>query len=208
MIYIKKTTEIQEVYVPKNGEYEGKKTYKEGFEEGIEYQKSKLSSLTVTTNGIYTNEDGYNEVNVEVEGGSEVKLGTYEGDFTPNEGNTMVINASEVGADGLSTITLDGTKYGQEEYEKGVQNQKELLDNITITKNGTYIREDGYNQVIVDIPDNGSYDKGYIQGYGEGKEYGINVGIEEQKAKLESITITENGTYQREDGYNEVVVNV
>lgn len=45
-------------------------------------------------------------------------------------------------------------------------------------------------------------------GYINGKEDGRNVGIEEQKAKLEPITITENGTYSREDGYSEVVVSV
>ena len=113
-------------------------------------------------------------------------------------------------------------------YESGKKDQKELLETITIKENGTYEKEDGYNQVIVDIPDDGSYDEGYNQGqtdgfnkgYGQGKkegysegynickEDGYEGGIREQNSKLEPITITENGTYQREDGYNEVVVSV
>ena len=49
---------------------------------------------------------------------------------------------------------------------------------------------------------------GYERGYGVGREEGFDAGIEDQKAKLETITITENGTYNREDGYNEVIVEV
>lgn len=39
-------------------------------------------------------------------------------------------------------------------------------------------------------------------------ETGFESGVAAQKAKLTNITITNNGTYTREDGYNEVVVNV
>ena len=49
---------------------------------------------------------------------------------------------------------------------------------------------------------------GYESGYSVGREEGFDAGIEDQKAKLETITITENGTYNREDGYNEVIVEV
>ena len=57
--------------------------------------------------------------------------------------------------------------------------------------------EEGYTQGKTD-----GYTEGKTDGYAEGKE----VGIDEQKAKLESITINENGTYTREDGYNKIVV--
>ena len=43
---------------------------------------------------------------------------------------------------------------------------------------------------------NGGYDEGY------------NDGVEEQKSKLDSIEITENGIYTKEDGYSTVTVNV
>ena len=63
--------------------------------------------------------------------------------------------------------------------------------------------------INVNVPDlNGSYDEGYAEGerigYGQGKTDGVN----EQKSKLESINITENGTYSKEDGYNHIEVNV
>ena len=48
------------------------------------------------------------------------------------------------------------------------------------------------------------FNNGVEAGYNQGKIDGIN----EQKSKLESINITENGTYSREDGYNHIEVNV
>lgn len=71
---------------------------------------------------------------------------------------------------------------------------------ITITENGVY--EGLYDKVNVEVEqsDGGSYEDGFTDGVTEGQE--------RQKALLEPITITENGTYSREDGYNEVVVEV
>lgn len=48
------------------------------------------------------------------------------------------------------------------------------------------------------------YNNGVEAGYNQGKTDGVN----EQKSKLESINITENGTYTKEDGYNHIEVNV
>jgi hypothetical protein len=59
--------------------------------------------------------------------------------------------------------------------------------------------EEGYSQGKTD-----GFNEGKAEGYTEGKE----VGISEQKAKLEGITITENGTYNREDGYNHIEVEL
>ena len=82
-------------------------------------------------------------------------------------------------------------------------NTGELLE---VVKDGSYTYTEGqvkygegelYKTINVNVPDlNGSYD--------EGKTDGIN----EQKSKLESINITENGTYNREDGYNKIIVKV
>lgn len=44
----------------------------------------------------------------------------------------------------------------------------------------------------------------YNEGYGQGKTDGAN----EQKSKLVSISITENGVYSKEDGYNHIEVNI
>ena len=71
----------------------------------------------------------------------------------------------------------------------------------------TYVEENvkkypyGFKSVEVNVPDlNGSYDEGYTQGKIDG--------VNEQKSKLESISITENGVYSKEDGYNHIEVNV
>ena len=83
--------------------------------------------------------------------------------------------------------------------------------NITITQNGqTEIVPDtdytGLSKVSVNtaIDTQSYYDNGYSQGKIDGKEDGIN----EQKRKLTDITITENGSYSREDGYGSITVNV
>lgn len=101
-------------------------------------------------------------------------------------------------AEGKAEGLAEGKAIG---IAEGKQIQKDLLETITITENGTYNKEDGYNQVVVDVPDtNGDYQTGYNEGYEAGEI--------EQKSKLTNITISENGTYTREDGYNTVVVNV
>lgn len=62
MIYLKNSTEKQECFIPKNGAYVGKKTYKDG----VEYQKSLIEPITITDNGVYENENGFNPVNVNI----------------------------------------------------------------------------------------------------------------------------------------------
>ena len=87
-------------------------------------------------------------------------------------------------------------------YNRGIADQKAKLESITIVRNGTYTNDDGYNNILVDVPTNntGDYDDGYSDGYTNG--------IADQKAKLEGITITENGTYTKDDGYDKVIVDV
>ena len=82
-------------------------------------------------------------------------------------------------------------------------NTGELLEVVkdggyTFTENlPIYGEGELYKTINVNVPDlNGSYD--------EGKTDGVN----EQKSKLETINITENGTYDREDGYSHIEVNV
>ena len=94
-------------------------------------------------------------------------------------------------------------------FEDGKKQQKDKLSNLNVTENGQYEREDGWDVVTVNVPDlNGSYDEGYAEGERVGYNQGKTDGIDEQKSKLESINITENGTYTKEDGYNHIEVNV
>ena len=132
---------------------------------------------------------------------------------TPSMGDRNVdgyiIVEEDEGYDGLSRVVIDpqtlyneGIEAGYDQGKTdGVNEQKGKLASINITENGTYTKEDGYNQIEVNVPDlNGSYDEGYSQGKTDGTN--------EQKSKLEAISITENGVYSKEDGYNHIEVNV
>lgn len=112
---------------------------------------------------------------------------------------------SEGYAEGESDGYNGGYSEGMSEgYAEGVEDQKEKLDSISITTNGTYEREDGYNHIIVEVPDlNGSYDEGYSDGYLVGEDEGYSKGVDEardivgeeiaQTARV--LDITENGYY-------------
>ena len=71
----------------------------------------------------------------------------------------------------------------------------------TFVEENVNIYPNGFKRVEVNVPDlNGSYNEGYAQGKTDG--------VNEQKSKLESISITQNGVYSKEDGYNHIEVNV
>lgn len=73
------------------------------------------------------------------------------------------------------------------------------LESITITENGEYFPNegiDGYNEVIVDVPNNGgTFEEAYEQGKAD------------QKALMTTGVFNSVGTYTREDGWNEVIIN-
>ena len=146
--------------------------YQSGFTDGVEFQKRKLEITAVTENGRYIREDGYSEVEVNVQqtGHTEEEL-----EEAYNSG-----------------------------YTSGETHQKALLSAITIIQNGSYERENGYGAVTVNVEQTGHTDEELTQAYQNGKT----VGVSEQKSKLSAITITQNGDYNREDGYSAVTVNV
>lgn len=123
--------------------------------------------------------------------------GTYTIDYDPTIYTGLGIVTVDVNIDVNSFYNSGyGDGYSQGKVD-GETEQKSKLEAINITENGTYSREDGYNEITVEVPDlNGSYEEGYEDGETE------------QKSKLTNITITENGTYNREDGYNHIEVNV
>lgn len=124
-----------------------------------------------------------------------------------NEVETTILPSS--GYNGMSSLQIDAQPVYDNGYNEGEIAQKAKLTGITITENGTYTREDGYNEITVDVPDlNGDYNEGYDAGKVEGYNSGYTAGETEQKSKLTNITISENGTYSREDGYNEVIVDI
>ena len=235
-------------------------------------------STTITSNGDYNfipDGLGFDNVHIVVDVQPEVSL--EERSISINE-NGQVIVTTTPGFTGMSKVNINvavpqegGYKEGYDEgyskghqegvtegYADGVATQKSKLQDITITRNGTYDREDGYKHIVVDVPasaeaegytininENGTFtytpqegvvwnsvtvnanvpteggyqegynagyaaghEAGYTEGYTAGKADGKVEGIAEQKAKLASIDITANGTYEKEDGYNRVVVNV
>lgn len=92
----------------------------------------------------------------------------------------------------------------QSGFTDGVEFQKRKLEITAVTENGRYIREDGYSEVVVDVPQTGHTDEelegAYNSGYTSGETH--------QKALLSTVTLTQNGSYERADGYSAVTVNV
>lgn len=105
-------------------------------------------------------------------------------------------------------VNIDTESFYQEGFSKGKtegiaqgkEEQKSLIQPITITENGEYTNENGFSPINVNLDLESIYDNGYNEGIEQGKE--------EQKSLLTSINITENGNYTNENGYNEVIVNV
>ena len=57
----------------------------------------------------------------------------------------------DAGYDGMTKVDVDATEYGTSKYNDGVLAQKAKLTEINITENGTYTKEDGYSNVVVDV---------------------------------------------------------
>lgn len=57
----------------------------------------------------------------------------------------------DAGYDGMTKVDVDATEYGTSNYNDGVLAQKAKLTEINITENGTYSKEDGYSNVVVDV---------------------------------------------------------
>ena len=93
-------------------------------------------------------------------------------------------------------VEFDAEPYIQRGFELGEETQKSKLESVSITENGTYTREDGYNEIHVEVPDlNGDYQTGYDEGYEAGIDYASeNAGeIAAQTARV--LDVTENGFY-------------
>ena len=107
---------------------------------------SESGQFTITPDNGYK---GLSEVIVNVDTDEYYNRGYQEGDTAGfergyQEGNT----------DGYNNGYNEGQNNG---FSSGRQFQLDLLENITITENGTYTKEDGYKEILVDVPSRGDY---------------------------------------------------
>ena len=126
--------------------------------------------------------------------------GTYTIDYDP----TIYTGLGTVEVD----VNIDVDSYYNNGYNQGktdgISEQKSKLETINITENGTYTKEDGYSEVVVNVPDlNGDYNEGYEQGhtdgynegYTKGEGIGYNQGQADLAAKARVLDVTKNGNY-------------
>ena len=169
-----------------------------------------LFSLSVIDNGTYTPEsgvDGYNSVEVNV----------------PKEHHN--VTSKSITENG--TYNSDGDDVWNE-VSVNVPERQPVLDSLSVNANGTYNAPsniDGYDTVEVNVPEktfntksitrtytaNGQYRIATPDGYDGISDVNLTVNVPSREPVLETLNITENGTYTPEsgvDGYNSVTVNV
>ena len=220
MVYLEKSTDQQAVYIPKD-EYTGTPG---GHTTAILQSKD----WEITQNGItrVTPDAGYDGIS----GGSIVvyvnsdTATTFE-HLTAEENGTYV----PTGNTAYSAVTVDvDTETPYEEgyasgYTSGVTHQKSLLASTAITLNGRYTREDGWNEVTVNVPTGSTINNQtkyvaftantattvtFDTGYTGLESVGIIVNVPEPE--YTELTATTNGTYTPSgyDAYSAVTVNV
>ena len=157
--------------------------YDRGVNDGINEQKSKLTSITITENNIYSNEDGYNEVIVDVQPNLQEKY------VNVTDNNTTVTTDEEF--DGMSKVTVNASPV----YNNGYNNGKS--DGV----------EQGYNNGYA-VGSTEGYQNGVQVGYNDGYATGKAEGMTTQRDLMTTLSVRSNGLWRRDDGYNEVDVNV
>ena len=157
-----------------------------------------VHAIELDSSTLYINRNGNYSVTSNVDGLSRV-------DVSVNVATDASAYYDEGYTDGYSQGYGEGYTEGESTgTAAGIAEQKAKLTSLVVNANGTYTREDGYNDVSVNI-DTSSY---YDDGYSAGETAGITEGIAQQKAKLDSSTFTTNGTFTREDGWNEITVDI
>lgn len=140
------------------------------------------------------------------------------------KGENLFVDTTLTARTEVKEIELDITKKniypsaGIDAMTKVVVNAQPVYDNgynAGRTEGYNTGKADGYNEGYetgvsesYDIGYNKGAEDGYKTGYDKGAEDGFTNGVNEQKSKLTNISITENGRYENEDGYNLIDVNV
>lgn len=195
-------------------------------------------TTAITENGSYTAQYGFKEVvvNVPTSGGGcnlqekSVTLTAGTQTVTPDAGYDGITEADIDASELLSTRYSDG-------YSDGVDAIRNQFTSTAITRNGTYEMTGEFNafsSVTVNVPKeirlgtlvetplpndltSSNYYNKQFQSGGTTDGWGalkldmtqiIAYGKIQQRDLMSSTTITENGTYTRTNGWNEVTVNV
>lgn len=193
---------------------------------------SVLTAVTATTNGVYTPPtgfDGFSSVRVDVQLDTAT---TYNQGFSSGYTSGMTDGYSSGYTEGVAwrdaqdirgVFTENKTyrrsnTYGWNEvvvrvptaetytsgYTDGSEYQKSLLGSTAFTANGSYTNANGWSAVTVNLDTAATYNAGYTSG----RTRGYSEGVAAQKGLLTSTTITQNGTYNRANGWSAVTVNI
>ena len=157
--------------------------YNRGVEDGVNEQKNRLTSISITENDTYINEDGYNEITVDVQPNLQEKY------VNVTDNNTTVTADEEF--DGMKSVEINATPI----YNNGYNDGKS--DGV----------EQGYNNGY-NVGSTEGYNNGVQVGYNDGYATGKAEGITTQRDLMTTLSVRSNGLWRRDDGYNEVDVNV
>lgn len=120
--------------------------YNEGYADGVSDQKERLTSLNVSANGTYTNADGYDEVNVNVQPNLQSKTidpSTSQQTVTPDQNY-----------DGLSQVTVSGVTASIDQNITA----SNIKDGVTILGvTGTYDPQPSLESKTASYTANGTY---------------------------------------------------
>ena len=202
---------LETLNVKDNGTYRPN-TGVDGFdivEVNIPKERHNVTSKSITENGVYNSDgdDVWNEVTVNVPERQPVLDSlsvTDNGTYTP-----------ESGVDGYNSVEVNVPKEHHNVVSK------------SITANGVYnsTGDEVWNEVTVNVPENtfntksitrtytanGQYSIATPDGYDGISDVNLTVNVPSREPVLETLNITENGTYTPSagvDGYNSVTVNV
>lgn len=131
------------------GESDG---YSSGTTDGEATQKAKLASTAFTRNGLYTREDGWNEVEVNV---ADLPCVIESKSYGLESGFTGTTVYPDEGYDGIGSLTITDEGYGQKKFEDGQESVRSGMTDAIITANGYYPNSSGWSAVTVSVPQSG-----------------------------------------------------
>lgn len=176
MIYLDNKTEGQQVWIPRNDldfipqkptDLEGKKVT---IDRDLTYVYP--SSGFIGMSSVTINAEAYAQSNYD-DGFDDGFLDGMSSGYTDGYASGYTSGSTDGFNSGYTSGQTDGFQSG---YTSGETHQKSLLVSTALTENGTYTREDGWNEVEVSVDTGSTYESGYTSGYTDGYESGYTSG--------------------------------